>query len=144
MVGHDGDLSEALPPLEFGYTRFAPQERLPADQSGDRCHAPRSLADRDFEMVDLFGNGLPDIVQMNGSVRFWRNLGGGMFDCRRTMSEVPAGVHLSDPGVQFADMNGDGRADLLVMDRQRRLLPAELRGSMERARLRPVPQARPP
>ena len=29
------------------------------------------------------------------------------------MDEVPAGVHLGDPGVQFADMNGDGRADLL-------------------------------
>jgi len=31
------------------------------------------------------------------------------------MDEIPAGVHLRDPGVQFADMNGDGRADLLVL-----------------------------
>ena len=47
--------------------------------------------------------------------RFWRNLGNGLFDTPRTMNEVPAGVHLRDPGVQFADMNGDGRADLLVL-----------------------------
>ena len=52
---------------------------------------------------------------MNGSVRFWRNLGGGRFDRPQEMDEMPAGVHLRDPGVQFADMNGDGRADLLTL-----------------------------
>ena len=100
---------------------------------------PRSLADDDFEMVDLFGNGLPDIVQMNGAVQFWRNLGNGRFDIPRTMNEVPAGVRLRDPGVQFADMNGNGRADLLVLNQQR-LFPAQLRGAVEPARLCPVRQ----
>jgi RHS repeat-associated protein len=119
VVGHDGDLTEKLPPLEFGYTRFAPEEhRFQPIKAVNNALPPRSLADGDFEMVGLFGNGLPDIVQMNGAVQFWRNLGNGLFDIPRTMSEVPAGVHLRDPGVQFADMNGDGRADLLVLSRQ--------------------------
>lgn len=116
VAGHDGDLTEKLPPLEFGYTRFAPeQQHFQPIKAVNNALPPRSLADDDFEMVDLFGNGLPDIVQMNGAVQFWRNLGNGLFDIPRTMNEVPAGVHLRDPEVQFADMNGDGRADLLVL-----------------------------
>ena len=44
-----------------------------------------SLAHPDLELVDLFGNGLPDILEMNGTVRYWRNLGGGRFDLPREM-----------------------------------------------------------
>jgi RHS repeat-associated protein len=117
VAGHDGNRKEDLPPLEFGYTRFAPErQRFQAMKAANNALPPRSLADGDFEMVDLFGNGLPDIVQMNGAAQFWRNLGNGRFDTPRTMNEVPAGVHLRDAGVQFADMNGNGRADLLVLN----------------------------
>ena len=64
--------------------------------------------------MDLFGNGLPDILEMNGTVRYWRNLGGGRFDLPRLMQDAPAGLALADPGVQLIDANGDGRTDLLV------------------------------
>jgi RHS repeat-associated protein len=118
VVGHDGDRTEELPALAFGYSRFSPerQQFRPVEADGEAL-PPVSLADGDFETVDLFGNGLPDIVQMNGAVRFWRNRGSGRFDRPREMSEVPAGVQLRDPGVQLADMNGDGRADLLTLAR---------------------------
>ncbi|HVH12887.1 MAG TPA: toxin TcdB middle/N-terminal domain-containing protein, partial [Longimicrobium sp.] len=66
------------------------------------------------ELVDLFGRGLPDLLEMNGRVRYWRNLGGGRFDRARTMSDAPAGVALHGPGVQLLDADGDGRAELLV------------------------------
>ena len=74
----------------------------------------RSLGHPEFELVDLFGNGLPDIVEMNERVRYWRNLGGGRFDLARTMQTAPAGVRLSEPGVQLLDADGNGRADLMV------------------------------
>ncbi len=116
VVGHDADRREELPPLELGYTGFAPErQRFRSVEAVNDALPLRSLADDDFEMVALFSNGLPDIVQMNGAVQFWRNLGNGLFDAPRPMDEVPAGVRLRDPGVQFADMNGDGRADLLVL-----------------------------
>jgi len=73
-----------------------------------------SLANPDLELADLFGNGLPDILEMNGVVRYWRNLGGDRFDWPREMKDAPAGVSLADPGVQMIDANGDGRLDLLV------------------------------
>jgi RHS repeat-associated protein len=116
VVGHDGGRREELPPLEFAYTAFAPErQRFRSLEARGDALPPRSLADEDFEMVDLFANGLPDIVHMNGGVAFWRNLGDGLFDRPQAMDEVPVGVHLRDPGVQLADMNGDGRADLLTL-----------------------------
>ena len=113
VVGHDQDRSEEMPPLEFGYTVFEPEKRDFIPLQGADLPA-RSLANADTELVDLFGNGLPDILEMNGAVRYWRNLGDGWYDRPREMREAPAGVQLADPGVQLIDANGDGRTDLLV------------------------------
>lgn len=49
----------------------------------------RSLANPELELADLFGNGLPDILEMNNTVRYWRNLGNGQFDLPRTITSRP-------------------------------------------------------
>src|SRR5262249_11406000 len=79
VEGHDGAASEWLPPLEFDYTRFHPDRRDFFPVTGPDM-PPGSLARPDQELVDLTGDGLPDILQMNGVVRYWRNLGDGRFD----------------------------------------------------------------
>ncbi len=114
VAGFDdaGTPSVELPPLEFGYTRFEPERRNFEPMTGDLPAS--SLASAGVELVDLFGNGLPDILEMNGAVRYWRNLGNGRFDLPRLMRDAPAGLHLADAGVQMMDANGDGRTDLLV------------------------------
>jgi RHS repeat-associated protein len=118
VVGFDdqGNPSEELPPLEFGYSDFNPQDLNRRDfypiQGADL--PAFSLADPSFDLVDLCGNGLPDILEMGGSMRYWRNLGGGRFDIPHFMQDAPAGLALADVGVQLIDANGDGRADLLV------------------------------
>src|SRR5262249_31172592 len=58
--------------------------------------------------------GLPDILEMNGTVRYWPNQGGGRFGLPRPMRDAPAGLGLADPSVQLLDANGDGRIDLMV------------------------------
>lgn len=113
VEGHDGATSEVLPPLEFGYTRFEPEKRTFSPITGPDM-PPGSLAHPDYELADLFGNGLPAILQMNGSVRYWRNLGQGQFALPHEMEDAPAGVQLADSGVQMIDANGDGKIDLLV------------------------------
>ena len=113
VEGRDGTRSEWLPPLEFSYARFEPQGRDFFPVTGPDL-PPGSLARPEYELADLFGNGLPDILEMNGSVRYWRNLGNGQFDRPRAMKEAPAGLQLADPGVQLVDADGDGRIDLLV------------------------------
>jgi len=111
VIGND--TQERLPVLAFDYSRFEPKGRTFSPVQGRDLPA-RSLASPDLELADLFGNGLPDILQMNGTVRYWRNLGNGKFDLPREMREAPAGVTLADAGVQMIDANGDGRIDLLV------------------------------
>lgn len=113
VEGHDGELSEFLPPLEFGYSGFTPGAQKFFAVSGPDLPAG-SLARPELELADLFGNGLPDILEMNGTVRYWRNLGDGRFDRPRPMTEAPGGLRLADPGVQMIDADGDGRIDLMV------------------------------
>lgn len=118
VAGFDdaGAESKELPPLEFGYSQFNPQDQKQRDfypvQGSDL--PATSLANTSMELVDLFGNGLPDILEMNGTVRYWRNRGNGRFDLPRPMAEAPSGLSLGDPGVQLIDADGDGRTDLLV------------------------------
>jgi Salmonella virulence plasmid 65kDa B protein/Tc toxin complex TcA C-terminal TcB-binding domain/FG-GAP-like repeat len=113
VTGHNGEAQESLPPLEFSYTRFELEERKFSPVLGKELPA-RSLANPELELADLFGNGLPDILEMNGTVRYWRNLGNGKFDRPREMRDAPAGLQLADPGVQMIDADSDGRIDLLV------------------------------
>jgi RHS repeat-associated protein len=112
VTGVDGANVASLPPLEFSYTSFQPGQQQFRTLQGTALPAT-SLANPNLELVDLFGQGLLDILEMSGVVRYWRNLGGGQFDAPRSMATAP-GVALGDPGVQLIDANGNGRADLLV------------------------------
>ena len=116
IVGFDdkGAAVREMPPLDFRYSSFEPAKRRFTALQGKGLPAT-SLANPDIELVDLFGHGLPDILELGGgSPRYWRNLGEGKFDMPRGLSQAPGGLKLSDQGVQLLDANGDGRADLLV------------------------------
>jgi RHS repeat-associated protein len=116
VTGHDGVKTESLPPLEFSYSTFEPNRKRFEPILG-RELPTQSLTEGQLELVDLNGNGLPDLLQMNGTVpRYWRNLGNGRFDLARTMRTAPAGVMLSAPGVMLMDANGEGRADLVLQN----------------------------
>lgn len=75
VIGHDDtqplpeQRTQRLPPLEFGYARFNPQGRdfFPLQGRGLPAQA---LSNPELELVDLFGNGLPDFIEMNGAVRY--------------------------------------------------------------------------
>src|SRR5262249_30708160 len=75
---------------------------------------PGGLGHAEYELADVTGDGLPDIVEMNGTVRYWPNAGEGRFDGPRPIAEAPAGLSLADPGVRLMDADGDGRIDLFV------------------------------
>lgn len=114
MVGHADGETQRLPPVEFDYSRFNPEERNFTSIEGSVPR--RSLATPELELADLSGNGLPDIVEINDSIRYWRNIGDGKFADPRRMNESPAGLTLDDPNVQLIDADGDGRIDLTTFD----------------------------
>jgi len=113
----EGYRSAGMPPVTFRYSEFKPHEQCYqsiAARGNDL--PPLALNNADVALVDLFGSGLPDILHTTPTgFRYWKNLGNGVLDRPHLMPRAPVGVTLSQPGVAFADMAGDGRADLLVL-----------------------------
>ena len=109
-------IHENMPPVEFKYSEFRPEEQKYQTVSAKEGNLPPvSLKDPNTALVDLFGNGLQDIVQTSSAgFRYWRNKGNGQLDQPHSMHQSPSGLTLSDKGVGFADMGGDGLTDLIV------------------------------
>ncbi|WP_396230860.1 toxin TcdB middle/N-terminal domain-containing protein, partial [Frankia sp. EI5c] len=110
----DGQIA-ALPTLRLGYTPYRPGRRYQALRAAAGAPPPLGLDDPSMNLVDLDAEGLPGVVQLSGQTRrYWPNHG-GRFGAPRTLRHVPAPLTLSDPAVAFADMDGNGTADLLLL-----------------------------
>ncbi len=114
IAEQDGD-AVGLPPLSFDYSK--------QDLSAWEWHtltaelAPPSLDLPETQLIDMSGDGLPDLLHDNGNaMRLWRNAGQGRFEGPVTLPAVPGAVRLAKSNVGFADLNGNGRADLFVAD----------------------------
>jgi len=106
----------SMPPVAFSYAGFRPQEQRYQSLTALGGVLPAlALNDPTMALVDLFGDGLPDILQTGpDGFRYWRNLGNATLDRPRTLPDMPAGISLDQPGIGFGDMAGNGIADLLV------------------------------
>src|SRR5439155_22657491 len=91
VIGRDGSDQQELPPTTYGYTGFAPEHPDFRPLAGSEL-PPRALSDENLELADMYGTGLPDIVEVNGRVRVWRNRGDGRFDPPRELDSAPAAV----------------------------------------------------
>jgi RHS repeat-associated protein len=108
--------SVSMPPVSFTYAQFRPQEqRYRSLKAVGGEMPPLALNDPNMALVDLFGDGLPDILHTGpNGFRYWRNLGNGLLDRPRTLAQIPAGISLDQRGIGFGDMSGNGIADLLI------------------------------
>ena len=111
-------LSRKLPPVEFGYSAFEPEKQHYQSVTAEGNDLPpRSLNDPEFSLIDLFGDGLPDVVQLtDDAFYYWRNLGNGKLDRRHVQHGPIPAVSSVQRSVAFGDTGGDGITDLIVKD----------------------------
>ncbi|HEU4404594.1 MAG TPA: toxin TcdB middle/N-terminal domain-containing protein [Polyangiaceae bacterium] len=112
MTGTDG--VTAAPVLSFGYSEL----RLRADGQVAAMQSPPGLspADPNNELVDLDGDGLPDLlVTQAGSYRSYQNHDGVRWQAPRDWapSDSPS-LALSSSDAELADVDGDGALDVLA------------------------------
>ena len=112
MVGSDG--ATALPTLTLDYVEFAPD----SSELVTMENAPARALGEVAEIDDVDGDALPDLLvtdpTLDGGRYSWvPNLDGAVWGERRVMTGSPS-VWLSATGVQLADMDGDGAADVVA------------------------------
>ena len=104
-----------LPALEFGYTGMEPGRPRCRPFTSLVNAPPPGLDDPNLELLDLEGHGLPGVVEVdNGMPRYWPNRGRSRWGPPRALRQLPAALSLGEDQVRFADMDGNGAADLLV------------------------------
>lgn len=113
----DGSYSRAsLPPLTMRYSPFAPAPLSGFDRlriNGGDVVAP--LANGSFQMVDLAGEGLPGLLYCGGgAVAYYPPQGDGCFSGPAGPETFPAGARMDQPGLELADIDGDGLYELVV------------------------------
>ena len=82
VTGHDRDAqgnyqAASVPPVTFSYSQFRPHEqRYQSLTALGGLMPPLALNDPNMALVDLFGDGLPDLLHTgDDGFRYWRNLG---------------------------------------------------------------------
>ncbi|GHA64384.1 FG-GAP-like repeat-containing protein [Streptomyces termitum] len=119
------DLNDDLHPNNAGYTKMADAflggietvvRKGWVKEFVDVRPAPPARATAGDYDVDIDGDGRADYlaVDANGAVRAWRNTGLGSWEA---LGYIASGSSAWTGGqVRFADVDGDGRADYLVLD----------------------------
>ncbi len=115
LSASDGITTASAPELTFDYST--------SDLTVWNVHeiqsliAPPSLENSATQLVDMTGDGLPDVLQSLGSrMLLWRNRGNGSLSGPTALDGVPSSVSLARDNVALADLNGNGRVDLFAVD----------------------------
>jgi YD repeat-containing protein len=118
LLGRDGvrwedDPTKGLPPITFAYST------APITQAANIAMTSPpvvQVGQASVDLVDINGDALPDIVHSDPSdgYRFFINRGRGHWDATPIYPVQSPSVQLATDGVQVADADGDGYADLLA------------------------------
>jgi RHS repeat-associated protein len=114
QYGTDG--KSALPPVTFDYSRYLPGN-VRTVAMANSPPAGISLTNGNADLIDIDGDSLPDIVYTSpaeGAHSFYLNRGNGYWNADPEVPVNSPPYLLATNGVQMADMDGDGLADLFV------------------------------
>lgn len=103
-----------LPPLRLGYTRF---DASNAVRGSFVSPAPASLGDSNLSIADINCDSLPDFFYtdpVSGAHSVVYNYGFGRFSSQTRFTAQPTGFVLGQGNTELADLDGDGRIDLVL------------------------------
>ena len=121
----NGYTARKLPPLSFDYTPFAPDQAQFTPFLDDRRTSLPGLEGHPYQLVDLYGEGLPGVLYADGSSTFYwspKGSSGRSRDGQNPISYAPPTqpnafpLHRS-PGStdqRLIDLTGSGQLDLVV------------------------------
>ena len=117
VTKYGGEQLSFIPPLAFDYTEFTPGNLGYEEMQ----NTASSLSDPNTELIDMNGDGLPELLSANANNHtFIRNLGRGRWQGfvskmvnPNTGEPSSPDINLSSPQVRFADCNSDGYADMM-------------------------------
>lgn len=166
-VEEDGDRDSLLPPMSFNYQQHEWSQTVKTLDPRSYKNLPVGIDQRNYQWVDLYGEGLNGVLTEQGSGLYYKqNLGDGTFgkltaiDAAPSIKGLQAGslqvqdleangrwalvsygptpgfferdekigwknfdsfkelptIGLNDPNGRFIDLDGDGRADLLITE----------------------------
>ena len=102
------------PPVRFTYGVFDANDfavRYYPASGGE----PPALDDPDAALVTLDQAPLPGVLEVTGGKQFyWRNNGAG-WDEPQALPSAPFGGSIASAGAAFIDINGNGKADLMLL-----------------------------
>ena len=111
-----GYACKSTPPLTLDYTPFEPQGRkFETLTVEDRDDLPGYLAPDELMLADLYGDGLPGVLQGDGTtLLYWQPEGDGHYTAPSPPLEFPIERDLQNPQVSLMDVDGGGALDLVV------------------------------
>ena len=113
LVRFEDDPTQGMPPIRFGYT----VANLSQAQNISMGNPPLlKVGNPNIDLVDINGDALPDLIHtdpFNGH-RYYLNRGQSQWANEATYPAASPSAYLETPGVQIADADGDGLADLVV------------------------------
>jgi RHS repeat-associated protein len=128
-LGAGGYIKKSLPPLEFEYSNAVIGQDIRQVDSHSLENLPGGVDGAFYRWLDLDGEGLSGILTEQGNGWFYKRNESALtrdaktheFSARFAPVEPagrkPAGTPLASGAWQFLDLDGDGRADLVALDR---------------------------
>lgn len=103
----------SLPPLRFTYSAPNVAESFEAAPEDTEENVPYGLSGPSYQLVDLFGEGLPGILSETDQAWYYKpNEGGGHFGPQQLVSERPSQRSV---GRALGDFDRDGNTNLVVL-----------------------------